>query len=182
LELVDRLRKEFPDLSPHTVVRCVSIVAHHPSAAALNLDALLRHTERIARARLTHLNDLPGQPVGLHPTILTVEDNVVSGGFGSAVSEVLAPLGIPVTALGVPDAFIQQGSQAELFAQLGLDAAGVAASVRRAIIEAEPAGGGQPLGCLYLADATEIGGERHHVATADLGPGSFQFAPYRHGW
>ena len=75
-----------------------------------------------------------------HPTILTVEDNVVSGGFGSAVSEVLAPLGIPVTALGVPDAFIPQGSQAELFTQLGLDAAGVAASVRRAIIEAEPAG------------------------------------------
>jgi 1-deoxy-D-xylulose-5-phosphate synthase len=75
-----------------------------------------------------------------HPTILTLEDNVVSGGFGSAVSEVLAPLGIPVTALGVPDAFIPQGSQAELFTQLGLDAAGVAASVRRAIAEAEPAG------------------------------------------
>ena len=64
LELVDRLREEFPDLSPHTVVRCVSIVAHHPSSTALNMDALLRHTERIARARLTHLNELPGQPVG----------------------------------------------------------------------------------------------------------------------
>jgi len=63
LELVDRLREEFPDLSPHTVVRCVSIVAHHPSSTALNMDALLRHTERIARARLTHLNELPGQPV-----------------------------------------------------------------------------------------------------------------------
>ena len=60
LELVDRLRDEFPDLSPHTVVRCVSIVAHHPSSTALNMDALLRHTERIARARLTHLNELPG--------------------------------------------------------------------------------------------------------------------------
>jgi len=69
LELVDRLREEFPDLSPHTVVRCVSIVAHHPSSTALNMDALLRHTERIARARLTHLNELPGQPVKLHPMI-----------------------------------------------------------------------------------------------------------------
>ncbi|MDP9226692.1 MAG: hypothetical protein M3P18_23205 [Actinomycetota bacterium] len=78
LELVDRLREEFPDLSPHTVVRCVSIVAHHPSATALNLDALLRHTERIARARLTHLNELPGQPVGLHPTILTLPQSRIS--------------------------------------------------------------------------------------------------------
>jgi hypothetical protein len=44
LELIDRLREEFPDLSPHTVVRCVSIVAHHPSSTALPVDALLRHT------------------------------------------------------------------------------------------------------------------------------------------
>ncbi len=75
-----------------------------------------------------------------HPTIVTLEDNVVSGGFGSAVAEVLAPLGIPVTAIGVPDTFIQQGSQAELFTQLGLDAAGVAGRIRRAITESEPAG------------------------------------------
>ena len=73
LELIDRLREEFPELSPHTVVRCVSIVAHHPSSSALNVDALLRHTERISRARLTHLNVLPGESrSGLHPTILTV--------------------------------------------------------------------------------------------------------------
>jgi hypothetical protein len=78
LELIDRLREEFPDLSPHTVVRCVSIVAHHPSSSALNVDALLRHTERIARARLTHVNELPGKPVGLHPTIVTVPQPRVS--------------------------------------------------------------------------------------------------------
>ncbi|MDQ6708972.1 MAG: 1-deoxy-D-xylulose-5-phosphate synthase [Candidatus Dormibacteraeota bacterium] len=75
-----------------------------------------------------------------HPTIVTLEDNVVSGGFGSAVAEVLAPLGIPVTAIGVPDTFIQQGSQAELFSQLGLDADGVAGRIRRAITQSEPAG------------------------------------------
>jgi hypothetical protein len=67
LELIDRLREEFPDLSPHAVVRCVSIVAHHPSSSALNADALLRHTERIARARLIHLNELPGKPVAASP-------------------------------------------------------------------------------------------------------------------
>ena len=78
LELVGQLRDEFPDLSAHTVVRCVSIVAHHPSSTALNVDALLRHTERIARARLTHLNELPGRPVGLHPTILTTPRSRIS--------------------------------------------------------------------------------------------------------
>ena len=70
LELVDRLREEFPDLSPHTVVRCVSIVAHHPSSTALRVDALLRHTERIARARLTHLNEFArgaGRAPASHP-------------------------------------------------------------------------------------------------------------------
>jgi hypothetical protein len=78
LELIGRLRDEFPDLSPHTVVRCVSIVAHHPSSTALNVDALLRHTERIARARLTHLAELPGQLGGRQPTTLTVPPSRVS--------------------------------------------------------------------------------------------------------
>jgi 1-deoxy-D-xylulose-5-phosphate synthase len=65
-----------------------------------------------------------------HPAVLTLEDNVITGGFGSAVSEVLAPLGIPVTIMGVPNAFIEQGTQVELLKQLSLDAAGVAARIR----------------------------------------------------
>jgi hypothetical protein len=78
LMLIDRLSEEFPELSPQTVVRCVSIVAHHPSASALNVDARLRHTERIARACLTHLNELPGSRTEPHPTILTVPQSRVS--------------------------------------------------------------------------------------------------------
>jgi 1-deoxy-D-xylulose-5-phosphate synthase len=72
-----------------------------------------------------------------HPAVITLEDNVATGGFGSAVAEVLAPLGIPVTVMAVPDEFIEQGGQAELFKQLGLDAAGVVARVRRALGETE---------------------------------------------
>jgi 1-deoxy-D-xylulose-5-phosphate synthase len=74
-----------------------------------------------------------------HPAVLTLEDNVASGGFGSAVSEVLAPLGIPVTVMAVPDTFIEQGGQSELLKQLGLDAQGVVASVRRTLGELESA-------------------------------------------
>src|ERR1700694_3695068 len=72
-----------------------------------------------------------------HPAVLTLEDNVATGVFGSAVAEVRAPLGIPVTVMAVPDTFIEQGGQAELLKQLGLDAPGVAARVRRAVGETD---------------------------------------------
>ena len=72
-----------------------------------------------------------------HPAVLTLEDNVATGGFGSAVAERLAPHGIPVTVMAVPDAFIEQGAQSELLKQLGLDAPGVAARIRQTLAEAE---------------------------------------------
>ncbi len=76
-------------------------------------------------------------PSIVHPAVVTLEDNVATGGFGSAVAEVLAPHGIPVTVIAVPDTFIEQGGQAELLKQLGLDAAGVAARIRRTLAEPE---------------------------------------------
>ena len=83
-----------------------------------------------------------------HPAVLTLEDNVATGGFGSAVSEVLAPLGIPVTVMAVPDTFVEQGGQSELLKQLGLDAPGVAAQVRRTLgeLESTPTQATQPGG------------------------------------
>jgi 1-deoxy-D-xylulose-5-phosphate synthase len=83
-----------------------------------------------------------------HPAVLTLEDNVATGGFGSAVAEALAPFGIPVTVMAVPDTFIEQGGQSELLKQLGLDAPGVAARVRRVLRETEslPARATQPGG------------------------------------
>ena len=75
-----------------------------------------------------------------HPAIFTLEDNVLSGGFGSAVGEVLAPLGIPVTAMAVPDEFIEQGSQVELLSRLALDPEGVATRIRTALADADRVG------------------------------------------
>ena len=69
--------------------------------------------------------------------MLTLEDNVATGGFGSAVAETLAPHGIPVTIMAVPDAFIEQGGQSELLKQLGLDPQGVANRIRQALAELE---------------------------------------------
>ncbi len=82
-----------------------------------------------------------------HDALVTVEENVVMGGAGSAVAEALAADGIliPLLQLGLPDQFIDHGDPAQLLADCGLDAKGITASVlarfgqRRADTLAKPA-------------------------------------------
>ncbi len=59
--------------------------------------------------------------------IITIEDGVIRGGFGSAVLEFLTDnqYHIGVKRLGIPDTFIEHGSPAELYADLGLDVQGL---------------------------------------------------------
>ncbi|MFN0315369.1 MAG: 1-deoxy-D-xylulose-5-phosphate synthase [Burkholderiales bacterium] len=67
-----------------------------------------------------------------HEFFVTVEENVIMGGAGSAVLEALQRLRckIPVLQLGIPDRFIDHGDPASLVKECGLDAAGIAASIR----------------------------------------------------
>ena len=68
--------------------------------------------------------------------LVTVEENVLQGGFGTAVLELLEEQGIsgvPVLRLGYPDQYIEQGEQHELRSIYGLDAAGITAALRRFI-------------------------------------------------
>ena len=67
-----------------------------------------------------------------HDLIVTIEENVIAGGAGSAVAELLQELGIsqPVLHLGLPDRFIDHGDPAALLASLGLSREGIIASVR----------------------------------------------------
>jgi 1-deoxy-D-xylulose-5-phosphate synthase len=68
------------------------------------------------------------------PVVVTVEEGVLMGGFGSAVLEAAADAGIDaghVHRLGVPDRYIEHGSRSELLADLGLDAAGILRSCRQ---------------------------------------------------
>jgi 1-deoxy-D-xylulose-5-phosphate synthase len=63
-----------------------------------------------------------------HGRVLTVEENVVAGGFGSAVLELLADhglVGVAVKRLGIPDTFVEHGSQDILRQKFGLDADGI---------------------------------------------------------
>src|SRR6202158_5643393 len=66
-----------------------------------------------------------------HPVVVTVEDNVGTGGFGGAVLEALAPFGLAgrVRMLALPDQFLPQGRASEILKEHGLDAAGVAGRV-----------------------------------------------------
>jgi 1-deoxy-D-xylulose-5-phosphate synthase len=70
---------------------------------------------------------------GRHRAIVTVEENAVMGGAGSAVSEALAAAGIqiPLLQLGIPDKFIEHGSRDTCLAAAGLDLAGLTGSVDR---------------------------------------------------
>ena len=71
------------------------------------------------------------QLAGEHDVLVTLEENAIMGGAGSGVNEVLMAhrRAVPVLNIGLPDVFIPQGTQEEIRADLGLDAAGIEAKI-----------------------------------------------------
>ena len=72
------------------------------------------------------------------PRIVTVEENVLQGGFGSAVLECLsdhAVTGYRLIRLGIPDSFVEHGSQSLLRSKYGIDAQAIAQASRRLLTE-----------------------------------------------
>ncbi|MEI8643227.1 1-deoxy-D-xylulose-5-phosphate synthase [Pseudoalteromonas sp. Hal040] len=70
--------------------------------------------------------------LGSHNVIVTLEDNAIAGGAGSAVNEYLAAIKADVTILnlGIPDEFIKHGTQDEMHAEMGLDANGILTRIK----------------------------------------------------
>ena len=70
-----------------------------------------------------------------HEAFVTVEENVVAGGAGSAVGEALAALNlaVPLLHLGLPDRFPDHGEPSAILAECGLDSEGIVDSIRRFI-------------------------------------------------
>ena len=68
-----------------------------------------------------------------HRAIITIEENAVMGGAGSAVGELFASEGVqvPLWHIGIPDRFIEHGSRETCLAAAGLDVAGLTANVER---------------------------------------------------
>jgi 1-deoxy-D-xylulose-5-phosphate synthase len=77
--------------------------------------------------------ELLAQIAASHDALVTVEEGAVMGGAGSAVLEALQALQQPkpVLVLGIGDLFTEHGDPAKLLAELGLDAAGIQASISK---------------------------------------------------
>lgn len=71
--------------------------------------------------------------------IVTVEENVLAGGFGAGIVELLQERDVctgGVRRLGIPDRFVSHGNQARLWAEVGIDAASIAAAARQLVARA----------------------------------------------
>lgn len=68
-----------------------------------------------------------------HDLLVTVEDNVVQGGAGSAVNEFILSRheAIPVLNIGLPDRFVEHGGREELLEEIGLDGQGILRRIQK---------------------------------------------------
>jgi 1-deoxy-D-xylulose-5-phosphate synthase len=101
----------------------------HPAlAAAVKLGASVANMRWAKPLDIGLLREL----ARTHDALVTVEEGCIPGGAGSAVMEALQAEGlqVPVLTLGLPDEFSEHGDPAKLLAALGLDAAGIEASIR----------------------------------------------------
>jgi 1-deoxy-D-xylulose-5-phosphate synthase len=69
--------------------------------------------------------------------IITVEDGVLKGGFGSAVIEFMSDNGYnsEIRRLGIPDYFVEQGTQEELYRECGYDTEGIELAIREVMVK-----------------------------------------------
>ncbi len=110
----------------------------HPALAAAELLKAEGIPIRVINARFVKPLDgelLCGTAEKLR-RVITVEENTLMGGFGSAVLELFAEAGISgvaVRRLGIPDEFAQHATQKELRRLYGIDAEGIAAAVREMV-------------------------------------------------
>ena len=104
-------------------ILCFGPLLHHALIAAEKHNASvvdMRFVKPLDEQLLTSL-------CGDHRAFITLEDHAVMGGAGSAVSEWLNAQGIQkdVIHLGIPDAYVQHGTQEEQWHEMGIDAAGI---------------------------------------------------------
>ncbi len=97
------------------------VEAAHASAETLNLTLVnMRFVKPLDATLILEL-------AASHNTLVTIEDNAIAGGAGSAVNELLMSHGLrtPVLNLGIPDVIVEHGSREECLKEVGLDAAGI---------------------------------------------------------
>ena len=108
----------------------------HSVAAGVELNATVANMRFVKPLDVELVRQLASE----HEYLVTVEEGCIMGGAGAAVAEALAEAGIvkPLLMLGLPDVFIDHGDPHALLAGVGLDAKGIAASIRKRFGAMEP--------------------------------------------
>ncbi len=128
---------ELPEINETIEVGKGKIKVTGENIALLNFGTTLGEAEQVAKELNATLVDMrfvkPLDETLLvelaknHETFVTIEDNAIAGGAGSAVNEFILSqgIGIKILNIGLPDQFIKHGTQAEIHQELGLDANGI---------------------------------------------------------
>lgn len=121
------------------------VIRQGQKVAILNFGALLNEAKQVAEAQDYTLVDMRFvKPLDhalietlaeTHDLLVTLEENALQGGAGSFVNEYLQMIGKirPLVMIGIPDVFVPQSTQAEAYADLGLDAQGIAYKISQAL-------------------------------------------------
>lgn len=111
--------------------------------AILNFGTLIQYAEEAAENLNASLLDMRfvkpldeqaiSEVIACHDLVVTLEDNAIAGGAGSGVAEFIStqPELVRVLHIGLPDTFIMQGTQQEMYSELGLDTPGIVNKVKR---------------------------------------------------
>ncbi|WP_316673541.1 1-deoxy-D-xylulose-5-phosphate synthase [uncultured Tolumonas sp.] len=107
---------------------CFGTLLHQAKAVAEKLDATLVDMRFVKPLDTELLKTITAQ----HDILVTVEENAIQGGAGSAVNEWMMTQRLlkPVLNIGLPDRFIEQGTQEEIYHDLRLDSAGLEQQIR----------------------------------------------------
>jgi 1-deoxy-D-xylulose-5-phosphate synthase len=110
---------------------CFGTLLQQTKSVAENLDATLVDMRFVKPLDTELLKVIIEQ----HDILITVEENAIQGGAGSAVNEWMMKQRLlkPVLNIGLPDRFIEQGTQDEIYHDLQLDSAGIEQQIREFI-------------------------------------------------
>ncbi|MBI4207223.1 MAG: 1-deoxy-D-xylulose-5-phosphate synthase [Betaproteobacteria bacterium] len=127
------LRREAKTASRRVAILAFGAMLTPSLQAGEDLDATVANMRFVKPLDEALVLDLAGR----HELLVTVEENVVMGGAGSAVQEALQKHGraVPVLQLGLPDRFIDQGDPGIQLAECGLNKEGIIKAIRARLAE-----------------------------------------------
>ena len=121
-----------PETNPKVAILCFGTFLPEAIKAAETFDATVADMRFVKPLD----EDLIRTLVNSHDVLVTLEENVIAGGAGSGVIEFMMQNKLlkPVLQLGLPDEFVSQGTQTELYADLDLDSVGIEKQIKAYLV------------------------------------------------